>query len=132
MPNYVYMKGPILIFIITLMYSCSASVVRNNATIRFTDVKHDFGKITLKKEVIYSFEFLNTGKTPLVIQDVKTSCGCTVPEWTKVPVKGGKTSKITVKYDAAFPGTFHKSIEVFYNGEGSPAKLEIEGEVGGN
>ena len=123
------MKRPMLILIIALICSCSGSIVRNDATIKFGENKHDFGKIALKKEASYSFEFLNTGKTPLVIQEVKTSCGCTVPEWTKAPVKGGKTSNITVKYDASFPGVFHKSIEVFYNGPGSPTKLEIEGEV---
>jgi len=104
-------------------------VVRNDATIRFTDKKHDFGKIPLKKEATYSFEFLNTGKSPVVIYDVKTSCGCTTPKWTKALVAVGKTGNIIVRYDASYPGEFHKSILVKYNGPDSPEMLEIGGEV---
>lgn len=111
------------------MCSCSASVVRKETTIRFIEKKHDFGKIPLKKGATYSFEFLNTGKSPLVIYDVKTACGCTIPEWTKAPVSGGKTGNVIVKYDASYAGEFHKSILVKYNGPDSPVELEIGGEV---
>jgi len=105
-------------------------VNNNDGSIRFKEVRHDFGKIAFRKEAVCSFEFSNTGKSQLVIYDVKTSCGCTVPKWTNEPIRKGRTGKIDVRYDASFPGVFHKSIEVFYNGTGSPAKLEIEGEVG--
>jgi hypothetical protein len=123
------MKKQMLILIITLMCSCSGSFIRKDATIKFAENKHDFGKILLKNEAVYSFEFLNTGKSPLVIYDVKTSCGCTIPEWTKAPVQIGKTGNVTVRYDASYPGEFHKSIVVKNNGPDSPVKLEIGGEV---
>lgn len=115
--------------IIFLLSACSATVNSNNGSISFSKDKHDFGTIPYKKEAIYPFEFSNPGKTMLIIYDVKTSCGCTVPEWPKEPIRPGEKGMIKIKYDAAFPGTFHKTVEVFYNGLGSPDSLEIKGEV---
>lgn len=112
-----------------LLLACSPAVIRNDASIGFGKEKHDFGTIAYKKEANYSFEFTNTGKSPLIISEVKTSCGCTVPEWTKAPIRSGEKGQIKITYDAAFPGVFHKTVEVFYNGAGSPFSLEIKGEV---
>lgn len=117
----------VLLFMI--FCACSATVNRNDASISFSEEKHDFGTVSYKKEATYSFEFFNSGKTMLIINDVKTSCGCTIPEWPKEPVRPGEKGTIKIKYDAAFPGVFHKTVEVFYNGAGSPANLEIKGEV---
>lgn len=117
----------VLLFV--LLCACSATVTRNDALINFGEVKHDFGTVSYKKETTCAFEFSNPGKTMLIINDVKTSCGCTVPEWPKEPVRPGEKGMIKIKYDAAFPGVFHKTVEVFYNGAGSPANLEIKGEV---
>lgn len=117
----------VLLFV--LLCSCSATVTRNDASINFGEVKHDFGTVSYKKETTCAFEFSNSGKTMLIINDVKTSCGCTVPEWPKEPISPGDKGTIKIKYNAAFPGVFHKTVEVFYNGPGSPAKLEIKGEV---
>lgn len=118
-----------ILLLLVFMYACSATVSRNDASISFSKNKYDFGPIPYKKEATYSFEFLNPGKTMLIINDVKTSCGCTVPEWTKEPVRPGEKGQIKIKYDAAFPGVFHKTVEVFYNGSGSPHSLGIKGEV---
>lgn len=117
------------LLLLVLMYTCTATVSRNDASIGFSKEKHDFGTIPYKKEATYSFELSNPGKTMLIINDVKTSCGCTVPEWSKEPIRPGKKGQIKIKYDAAYPGVFHKTVKVFYNGEGSPISLEIKGEV---
>ena len=117
------------ILIAVLYCSCSFNINNNKALINFNKVKHDFGVIPCEKEAVCSFEFTNPGKTMLIINDVKPSCGCTVPEWSKEPIRPGGKGQIKIKYDAAFPGVFHKSIAVFYNGGGSPDSLEIKGEV---
>lgn len=117
------------IMLISMSCACSTTVIRNDASIGFAIKKHDFGKILLKKEAVCTFEFSNNGKTALVIYDVKTSCGCTVPEWTRKPILPGGKGWLKIKYDAAFPGVFHKTVEVTFNGPGSPANLEIVGEV---
>ena len=112
------------------MVACSSPVTRNDAVIRFNGQEYDFGTIPLKEEVRYGFEFSNPGKTPLVISNVKTSCGCTIPEWPRKPVKPGAKGEIKVAYDAASPGVFHKTITVYFNGKGSPVLLSIKGQVG--
>jgi hypothetical protein len=126
------MNNKLLLIVTLACFSCTGKVIRNDASIRFMEQKHDFGKISLKKGAVYSFEFSNSGKSFLVIYDVKTSCGCTVPEWVKEPLRPGGKRELKIKYDASYPGVFHKTIEVYYNGTDSPAKLEIEGEVGEN
>ena len=76
-----------------------------------------------------TFFITNTGDSPLLIQNVETSCGCTTPKWTKEPIKSGKSGEITVTYDAKYPGRFHKTISVFANVPNSPIELSIAGEV---
>jgi len=120
------LKHLILLF---FLVTCSTPVTRNDAVIRFKRQEHNFGTIPLKREVQYSFEFSNPGKTPLVISNVKTSCGCTIPEWHRKPIKPGAQGLITVRYDAASPGIFHKIITVYFNGKGSPVQLIIKGQV---
>lgn len=123
------MKKYLPVLFSVLLCACSANIPQNDASISFKSEKYDFGTIPFKKEASYSFTFTNPGKTMLIINDVKTSCGCTVPDWSKKPIKPGDSGEITIKYDAAFPGVFHKTVEVFYNGAGSPDSLEIKGEV---
>ncbi len=123
------MKRYFFILIIMLMCSCSTSIIRNDAAIEFSNKSYDFGKIPFKKETSHLFEFKNSGKSSLVIYDVKASCGCTVPEWSKKPIRQGEIGQLNIKYDAAFPGVFQKTLEIFYNGPNSPARIEIKGEV---
>lgn len=123
------MKNYVTWSLLFLLAACSTPVTRNDAGIRFNEQEHDFGSLAYKKAVEYQFEFTNPGETALVISDVKTSCGCTVAQWTKTPVKPGKSGMINIRYDAEFPGIFHKEIYVHYNGPDSPVVLKIKGEV---
>ena len=75
----------------------------------------DFGTIPQGKPVYHFFEVTNTGKDPMVISNVQTSCGCTTPEWSKEPIAPGATSKIRVGYNAAGEGHFEKYITIMYN-----------------
>lgn len=117
------------VIILLLVLACTATVNNNDALIGFAKEKHDFGIIPIKKEATCTFDFSNTGNTLLIIQDIMTSCGCTVPEWTERPIRPGRKGIVKIKYDAGSPGVFHKTVEVFYNGKGSPAHLVIQGEV---
>ena len=123
------MKKLSIVLMLFLLMACSNEVIRNDASIDFTERQHDFRTIAFKKEISCSFDFINPGKTPLLIAEVKTSCGCTVPDWPHKPILPGDKGSVQINYDAAFPGVFHKTISVFYNGPGSPIELEIKGEV---
>ncbi len=88
----------------------------------------DFGRIPQGKPVTHNFVITNTGKDPLVIENVQASCGCTIPEWSKEPIQSGKSSEIKVGYNSASEGQFEKTITVFYN-QGQMKTLTIKGNV---
>ena len=100
-------------------------------TIKFNETEHDFG--TIKEEigsVSTQFEFTNTGKSPLIIQRVSASCGCTTPSYTKEPILPGKSGKIDATYSTtARPGAFNKTITVYTNVPDTVYVLSIKGNV---
>ncbi len=99
------------------------------AKFQWNETTHNFGKIDQGTPVTVEFEFTNTGKTPLVISNVKGSCGCTVTDYTKQPVPPGKKGIVKATYNAAAFGAFNKSIRVTANVEGGTEMLFIKGEV---
>lgn len=99
------------------------------AVIEWGFTEYDFGVISRNKAVNIDFEFKNPGMIPLVITDVKTSCGCTVPEYPKEPIMPGKTGKITVTFDAKDSGYFSKTITVTTNTAEPLNYLYIKGTV---
>ena len=95
--------------------ACSQSEeAGNNAEMTFKeDLTFDYGKIVQNSDGTHEFEFKNTGTDPLIITNVKSSCGCTVPTYPKEPVKKGKKAIFSVKYDTKRIGTFHKTITIY-------------------
>ena len=96
--------------------------------LKLKETEHDFGKIPQGKPVFYFFEIANTGGTPLKLDNVQASCGCTTPEWNREAIPAGSTDKIKVGYNAAAEGTFDKYITITYNGNQSK-QLHIKGTV---
>ena len=97
--------------------------------ISFEKTVHDYGAIVQGSEGTCEFKFTNLGKTPLVLNNVTASCGCTVPSWTREPVEPGKQGVISVKYNTNLVGTFNKSVTVISNAKNSPVVLTIKGTV---
>lgn len=126
-----------LLAIVTFSISCSQTnqtgetvdIDAKGPSIKFEVVEHDFGKIQKGGNGTFEFEFLNDGSEPLILSNVRASCGCTTPNWTKEPIFAGKKSKITVKYDTQRIGSFNKSITVYSNGGETPIILRIKGTV---
>lgn len=99
-------------------------------TISFEKTTIDYGNVKTKSDGHRVFTFKNTGDKPLVLSNVKASCGCTVPEWDKSPIPPGKTGKIKVGYNTSIKGDFKKSIEVYSNDpKKSRLVLFIQGNV---
>jgi hypothetical protein len=90
---------------------------------------HDFGDLEQGKEVEFVFVFKNTGADSLYIDNVRTACGCTSPEWEDVSVAPGALGEISIIYDAEDQGYFNKWIKVYFNGYRKAEKLWIEGYV---
>jgi hypothetical protein len=83
--------------------------------IQLKETSYDFGKIQQGRPVTHNFELVNTGKEPLMLENVQASCGCTTPEWSKDPIQPGANSTIKVGYNAAAEGQFAKTITITYN-----------------
>lgn len=101
-------------------------------SISFDKTVFDYGKVAKGSDGHRYFVVKNTGDKPLVLTEVKPSCGCTTPEWSKDPIAPGKTAKIKVGYDTNNAGNFSKIIEVFSNDpKASRSVLTITGDVVG-
>jgi len=105
------------------------TVNEEKSAITFTTLEHNYGVVEYNANGTCVFEFTNTGKIALVLNNVQASCGCTAPEWSKEPIKPGDKGKITVKYNTMIPGPFQKSITVYSNAATNPVVLIIKGEV---
>jgi len=101
----------------------------NSPIFKFEKEVIDYGTVKLNANGVREFEFTNVGKSPLVIKNIKSSCGCTVPTKPTEPIMPGKTGKISVKYATNRPGGFSKSITIFSNANQKVKVLRIKGIV---
>ncbi|MCT1531455.1 DUF1573 domain-containing protein [Sphingobacterium daejeonense] len=99
------------------------------AEFKFDKETHDFGKIALNKPVSHEYKFSNSGDEPIIISDVQPTCGCSVAEFTKTPVKPGEAGTIKVTFNAAAKGPFTKSFIVKSNTKTPVKTLTIKGIV---
>jgi hypothetical protein len=96
----------------------------------FEETKFNFGKITQGEIVSHVFEFTNTGDGDLVISQATASCGCTIPEWPKEPIKPGEKGKILVKFNSqGKEGMETKGISIDANTKPPTNSLTIIAEV---
>jgi hypothetical protein len=97
---------------------------------KFDKEEYSFGTIKQGDKVEYAFEFVNTGKEPLIITEAHGSCGCTVPEWPKQPLKKGEKGTIKVTFNSAGKvGMQDKTVTITSNAADSPKILHIKGNV---
>ncbi len=98
--------------------------------LQLKETLHDFGNVPQGKPVYYSFAIVNTGSTPLKLDDVHASCGCTTPEWSRDPIAPGATAQIKVGFNAAVQGPFDKYITISYTTTQAQSKqIRITGTV---
>lgn len=122
------------ITIFTISVSCQSTTSENKEAskapvIKFESVEHDYGTMEKGANGDCEFEFTNEGEEPLILSDVRSSCGCTIPSWPQQPIKKGEKAKIKVHYDTQRIGSFGKSITVNSNASNTPVVLKIKGVV---
>lgn len=109
----------------------SVVFAQQKPAVKFEKAEHDFG--TIKEEigsVTTRFNFTNEGNSPVVINRVMASCGCTTPRYTKDPILPGKDGSISVQYSTIRrPGSFNKTIRVYTNVPDTVYVLTIKGNV---
>ena len=104
-------------------------VTEAKSPVTFKTLKIERAEIHYDSKEPFVFEFKNNGKTPLIITNVQTSCGCTAAEKPTEPIAKGKSSKIVVNYDTKRVGQFTKTITVTTNASTEPIILTITGKV---
>jgi hypothetical protein len=125
------MKKLFTLFFLSII-SITTYAQETAAKIEFKNDTIDYGTIENGSDGIRVFEFTNIGNAPLVITNVKSSCGCTVPKKPTAPIAAGEKGKIEVKYDTKRTGFIRKTITVTSNAtnvKNGMSHLKIKGEV---
>lgn len=121
------MKKLLLLVMLAVM---GVTAIQAQAQIKFDKYVHNFGTFSEADAVQKcTFTFTNVGDKPLIINKTASSCGCTVPTYTKTPVQPGEKGTITVTYNGKgkFPDHFKKTVTVYTNGVPEMIRLYVEG-----
>ncbi|WP_044516583.1 DUF1573 domain-containing protein [Hymenobacter sp. DG25B] len=115
----------------TLLFALLLTLgARAQGVITFDKDLHDFSKIAEGTQAVHEFRFKNTGNQPIVINDVRASCGCTTPDWTKTPVLPGKSGMVKAVYNSTgHLGVFNKTVTITSNAATPSKTLTIQGTV---
>jgi len=101
----------------------------NGPVASFDKTTFEFGTLNQNSPGTASFVLTNTGNEPLIIASATASCGCTNLTWSKDPILPGKTTTISVTYNAAVPGDFGKTVTIRTNATDQPVYLQVKGKV---
>jgi len=127
------MKKIVLLFALFASFTLTSmkpiSLQSTKPHILFENTKHDFKVMMQNADGNWDFKFTNTGKEPLIIQGVRSSCGCTIAKRPSKPIMPGESASIKVRYDTRRLGVFHKTITVTSNADNASVVLEIRGEI---
>lgn len=91
---------------------------------------HDFGQIIQGEMISYSFHFTNRGNAPLLITDVKASCGCTVADFPREATSPGDKAYVTVTFDSKGRRGFQsKQVTVLTNTNPNTHTLKVTADI---
>jgi hypothetical protein len=113
----------------TLLLVFFVSIAMNSQEFKFDTETIDYGKINKGADGERIFVFTNIGDAPIIIQNVQSSCGCTIPEKPEKPVMPGEKGEIKVSYDTKRVGGFSKQITILSNAKTARKTLKIKGYV---
>lgn len=94
-----------------------------------TDTTHDFGDLQVKETYYHNFEFVNVSDAPFKIDNIRPSCGCTIPNWTREWIPPDSTATIRVQFRPNTIGYTRKQIKVYVSSQRKAEKLYIEAYV---
>ncbi len=119
---------------LAVLYLNAVQIFAQNAPANFASKTANFGKVREEVgNVHYDFWFTNKGINPLRVESVKTSCGCTVAEYTKLAIPSDSSGRVRVTLNTVNrPGEVNKSVEVFFSGFEEPVILTLKGIIVGN
>ncbi|WP_303811049.1 DUF1573 domain-containing protein [Apibacter mensalis] len=120
-------------FVLSSAFLLGAFIFSNAQEIKITNYENntvDYGNVNKGSNGKRIIKIQNVGDKPLIISNINTSCGCTVPQWTTEPIAPGKKGEITVTYNTSNVGRFSRTITISSNDEKKPnLPVRIEGVV---
>ncbi len=108
---------------------CLLSITSSAQEFKFEKETINYGKIAQGSEGTRTFEFTNIGDAPLIIKEIKSTCGCAVPKKPEKPIMPGKKGQIEVSYDTNRPGSFSKAVTIYSNAKNKRTMIKIKGFV---
>ncbi|TSJ41599.1 DUF1573 domain-containing protein [Fluviicola chungangensis] len=130
------MKSSTILLILSFVFTLGVKQVLaqpevlNGPQIQFEKESHDYGTIENGSNGDCIFTFKNTGNAPLILENVKGSCSCTVPQWPTEPILPGQTGEIKVQYNTSTAGPINKSVTITSNAVNEAVKVvRIKGNV---
>ena len=126
--------GALILFVSSLVSILYKRKKADYSGLEVTDIRVsrkliDVGDRRKNDSVIATYVFYNTGNKDLVIRSVEPDCHCTVPEFSKDPVKPNDSIAIRLKYDSSIPGVFQSSALVTTNSKQTPTLLIMRGKI---
>lgn len=119
-----------LLLLLNGLFSTSTVVAPTATIVKWTtETEHDFGAVQRGSTQRFTFRFQNLLDEPIVLQNVRTSCGCTAADWPEAPIDPAATGEIRIEFDADRADSFRKKITVFFNKQRRAETLWISGEV---
>jgi hypothetical protein len=118
-------------FVISFLFIIPFSFIlaqdnRDGPRMTFDNTTHNFGDVLQGDTVSHNFRFTNSGNQPLVISNVVTTCGCTVPEWPKGPIAPNQTGQIEVKFDSkGRSGLQNKVVTIISNSVSPQTRINV-------
>ncbi|WCC43822.1 DUF1573 domain-containing protein [Tenacibaculum finnmarkense] len=113
--------------ILSFIAVCFITLTVSAQEFKFETETIDYGKVGIASEGKRTFEFTNIGDEPIIIKDVISSCGCTVPKKPEAPIMPGQKGQIEVSYDTKKPGGFSKTLTVVSNAKTKRKRIKIKG-----
>lgn len=116
--NIIFAIAIVVMVLLPALASAQSDVVADNeryAIAKFDKLSHDFGEIEKGEEAVAIFTITNQGQAPLVVENVKVSCGCTIVKWNSEPVMPQDTIQIKVSYNSNIVGEIKRSVVVKTN-----------------
>ena len=103
----------------------TATAVVAGPQLTFAEKSHDFGDIQQGDRISHTFKFTNTGSQPLLISEVKTTCGCTATNWTREPVAPGATGEVSATFDSAGKRNIQRKVIAIHSNAINPQEIVI-------
>ncbi len=114
---------------VIMIGACSGTKYSDGPIVEWNKIDYDFGTIEEDVPVTTTFILTNISEKEIQIDNIRTTCGCTSPDWTQRVIEPQDTAHVLVEYDAKDKGEFAKVIKVFLNRQRKGESLFIQGEV---